>query len=52
MPLTATGLLVAVAKSAPEDCTTILSDWVKLSHVEQTLRVVLRTMAEFDVLVL
>ena len=51
MPPTVAGYLPAKGASAPEDLVTVWSDWVELWDVEPTLRVMLRTMAEFAMLV-
>lgn len=48
----ATGFLVVVGKSVPEDQATKLSDWIKLLDVKQMLRAALCTMAEFIMLML
>ena len=48
----ATGFLVVVDKSVPEDQATKLSDWIKLLDVKQMLRAALCTMAEFVMLML
>lgn len=48
----ATGFLVVVGKSVPEDQATKLSDWIKLLDVKQMLRAALCTMAEFVMLML
>ena len=52
MPLTVAAYLPAKGAFAPEGLVTMWSDWVKLWDVEPTLRVMLRTMAEFAMLVL
>ena len=52
MPPTVAGCLLAKGAFAPEDLVTVWSDWVELWDVEPTLRVMLRTMAEFAMLVL
>lgn len=48
----ATGFLVVVGKSVPEDQATKLSDWIKLLDVKQMLRAALCAMAEFVMLML
>lgn len=48
----ATGFLVVVDKSVPEDQATKLPDWIKLLDVKQMLRAALCTMAEFVMLML
>ena len=52
MPPTVVGCLPAKGAFAHEDLVTVWSDWVELWDVEPTLRVMLRTMAEFAMLVL
>ena len=52
MPPTVAGCLPAKGAFAPEDLVTVWSDWVELWDVEPTLRVMLRTMAEFVMQVL
>ena len=47
MPPTVAGCLPAKGAFAPEDLVTVWSDWIELWDVELTLRVMLRTMAEF-----
>ena len=52
MPPSVVGCLPAKGAFAPEDFVRMWSDWVGLWDVGPTLRVILRTMAEFAMLVL
>ena len=52
MPPTVVGCLHAKSAFAPEILATMWSDWVELSDVEPTLRVIWPTMAEYAMLVL
>ena len=52
MPPTIAGCLPAKGVFFPKGLVTMWSDWVELWDVKPTLRVMLRTMAEFAMLVL
>ena len=52
MPPTVAGCPPAKGAFPPENLVTVWSDWVELWDVEPTLRVMLRTMAEFAMQVL
>ena len=52
MPPTVAGYIPAMGAFAPQDLVTVSSGWVELWDVEQTLREMLSTMAEFAMLVL
>ena len=52
VPPSLVGCLPAKTAFAPEGLVTMWSDWVELWDVKLTLRVMLRTMTEFPMLVL